>query len=162
FDAAEAERVRREWLERAMPLPLEVEEAEFRDLGDPLLDYLRGITADPDTVAVVIMPELIFSGSSRLLHNQRALYIKRLLLFEPRHRARESGGREAVARLAARTGRSHEAAALERRQVLGDCLPRHRQPGRELRQRRRLALGERLDEPAPVGVRERGEDRPDS
>jgi hypothetical protein len=33
---------------------------------------------------VVIMPELIFSGPERLLHNQRALYIKRLLLFEPR------------------------------------------------------------------------------
>jgi hypothetical protein len=32
----------------------------------------------------VIMPELIFTGSARLLHNQRALYIKRLLLFEPR------------------------------------------------------------------------------
>jgi hypothetical protein len=30
------------------------------------------------------MPELVFSGSSRLLHNQRALYLKRLLLFEPR------------------------------------------------------------------------------
>ena len=30
------------------------------------------------------MPELIFHGPSRLLHNQRALYIKRLLLFEPR------------------------------------------------------------------------------
>jgi phage baseplate assembly protein W len=33
---------------------------------------------------VVVMPELIFSGLSRSLHNQRALYIKRLLLFEPR------------------------------------------------------------------------------
>ena len=39
---------------------------------------------DPDTVAVVVMPELIFRGRQRLLHNQRALYIKRLLLFEER------------------------------------------------------------------------------
>ena len=30
------------------------------------------------------MPELIFGGSKTILHNQRALYIKRLLLFEPR------------------------------------------------------------------------------
>ena len=67
-----------------MPIPLDVEEAQFRDLGDPLLRYLRGITADPDAVAVVVMPELVFSGPQRLLHNQRALYIKRLLLFEPR------------------------------------------------------------------------------
>jgi amino acid transporter len=84
FDSEEAERLRSDWAERGMRLPLEVEEAQFRDIGDPLLGYLRRITADPYAVAVVIMPELIFSGPERLLHNQRALYIKRLLLFEPR------------------------------------------------------------------------------
>jgi amino acid transporter len=84
FDEEEGDRIRRDWSERSMRVPLEVEAAQFRDLGDPLLRYLREITADPDTVAVVIMPELIFHGPSRLLHNQRALYIKRLLLFEPR------------------------------------------------------------------------------
>ena len=50
----------------------------------PLLTYLRRITADPDAVAVVVMPELVVRGTDRLLHNQRALYLKRLLLFEPR------------------------------------------------------------------------------
>jgi hypothetical protein len=84
FDAEEADRLRSDWLAQPMRLPLEVEEAPFRDLGDPLLRHLRDITADPEAVAVVIMPELIFSGPQRLLHNQRALYIKRLLLFEPR------------------------------------------------------------------------------
>jgi amino acid transporter len=84
FDAEEADALRRDWLAQPMRLPLEVEEAPFRDLGEPLLRHLREITADPDAVAVVIMPELIFSGPQRLLHNQRALYIKRLLLFEPR------------------------------------------------------------------------------
>jgi amino acid transporter len=84
FEHEDAERLRGEWSDRAMRIPLEIEEAEYRDLGDPLLRYLRSITADPDAVAVVIMPELIFSGPQRLLHNQRALYIKRLLLFEPR------------------------------------------------------------------------------
>jgi amino acid transporter len=84
FDADEVSRIRAEWALRPMGLSLDVEEAHFRDLGDPLLRYLRGITADPDTVAVVVMPELVFSGPQRLLHNQRALYIKRLLLFEPR------------------------------------------------------------------------------
>jgi hypothetical protein len=29
------------------------------------------------------MPELVLRGWRRLLHNQRALYVKRLLLFEP-------------------------------------------------------------------------------
>src|SRR5437588_283128 len=84
FDADEAGSVEREWSERRMQIPLEIEEAPFRDLGDPLLRYLRGVTADPDAVAVVLMPELVFGGTARLLHNQRALYIKRLLLFEPR------------------------------------------------------------------------------
>ena len=32
----------------------------------------------------MIMPELVVHGWERLLHNQRALYVKRLLLFEPR------------------------------------------------------------------------------
>jgi amino acid transporter len=84
FEHEDAERLRREWSERGMRIPLEIEEAEYRDIGDPLLRSLRSITADQDAIAVVIMPELIFSGPQRLLHNQRALYIKRLLLFEPR------------------------------------------------------------------------------
>ena len=83
FDTEEAERIRAEWKLRPMRVPLEIEEAHFRDLGDPLLAYLRGITADPETMVVVVLPELIFSGPQRLLHNQRAIYIKRLLLFEP-------------------------------------------------------------------------------
>jgi amino acid transporter len=84
FDADEAARLRREWSARGIPAELEIDEAPFRDIGEPLLRYLREITADPDAAAVVVMPELIFRGWRRLLHNQRALYIKRLLLFEPR------------------------------------------------------------------------------
>ena len=67
-----------------IPADLEIDEAPFRDIGEPLLRHLRAITADPEAVAVVVMPELVFRGWRRLLHNQRALYIKRLLLFEPR------------------------------------------------------------------------------
>ena len=84
FDHEEADRLRADWQERGLRMRLEIEEASFRDVGDPLLRHLRSLTADPGTIAVVLMPELIFSGPERLLHNQRALYIKRLLLFEPR------------------------------------------------------------------------------
>jgi amino acid transporter len=85
FDADEARRIRRDWQREEIDLPLDVEEAPYRDLGDPLVRYLRGLTEeDPEVVVSVVMPELIFSGWPRLLHNQRALYIKRLLLFEPR------------------------------------------------------------------------------
>ena len=84
FDADERDALRREWQKRAIPADLEIDEAPFRDIGEPLLRHLRAITADPDAVAVVVMPELVFRGWRRLLHNQRAIYVKRLLLFEPR------------------------------------------------------------------------------
>ncbi len=84
FDADEAVRLREDWRRWSVPAELEIEEAPFRDLGDPLLRYLREITSDPRNVAVVVMPELVFHGWRRLLHNQRAFYVKRLLLFEPR------------------------------------------------------------------------------
>jgi amino acid transporter len=80
FDGAETDRMRRDWISDT---PLEIAEARYRDLGDPLLRYLRGLTAEPGTVVSVVMPELVTHGWRRLLHNQRALYVKRLLLFEP-------------------------------------------------------------------------------
>ena len=84
FDTAETERIRTEWALRNVPLELEIEQAPYRDLSDPLLRYVRRRTADPETAVVLIIPELVFSGSARLLHNQRAFYLKRLLLFEER------------------------------------------------------------------------------
>ncbi len=84
FDEDDAATVRREWSHADVGLELEIVEAPFRDLGDPLVRYVRDITADPGAIASVIMPELVFTGARKLLHNQRALYIKRLLLFEPR------------------------------------------------------------------------------
>jgi amino acid transporter len=84
FDSDEARRIGRDWEREGLGVPLEIVEAPFRDLGDPLLHYLRELTADPDVAVSLLMPELVISGSRKLLHNQRALYIKRLLLFEPR------------------------------------------------------------------------------
>jgi hypothetical protein len=65
-------------------LPPDVHEAPFRDLGEPLLAYVRSVTADEHAALLLVMPELVVRGWARLLHNQRALYVKRLLLFEPR------------------------------------------------------------------------------
>ena len=76
--------MRAEWQRREVDIPLDVIEAPFRDLGEPLLAYLRELTDDGETVVNVVMPELVVRGWRRLLHNQRALYIKRILLFEPR------------------------------------------------------------------------------
>jgi amino acid transporter len=84
FDSDEAKRIGRDWEREGLGVPLEIVEAPFRDLSDPLLHYLRELTADPEVAVSLLMPELVISGSRKLLHNQRALYIKRLLLFEPR------------------------------------------------------------------------------
>jgi hypothetical protein len=83
FSADDARRIRREWSYEGPRLPLEVDEAPYRDIGGPLLGYLRRLTAEEGTAVLVLMPELITPGWRRLLHNQRALYIKRLLLLEP-------------------------------------------------------------------------------
>ena len=83
FSPAEAREFREEWLRHGPRIPFEVDDAPYRDLGDPLLQYLRSLTAEPGTEVLVVMPELFTRGWRRLLHNQKALYVKRLLLFEP-------------------------------------------------------------------------------
>jgi amino acid transporter len=82
FDETEAAEIRRKWLARDARVPLEVLAAPYRDIGDPLLAYLRELTGEGYDV-LVVLPELILRGWARLLHNQRALYVKRLLLIEP-------------------------------------------------------------------------------
>jgi amino acid transporter len=73
------------WAGRGIDIPLEVVEAPFRDLGPPLLEEVRRATGDAGTVAAVVMPEfLVTRWWHRILHNNRALFIKRQLLFEPR------------------------------------------------------------------------------
>jgi amino acid transporter len=83
FSAEAAAALRREWGRAGPRLPLDVDEAPYRDLGQPLLRHLRELTDDGDTTVIVLMPEVVVRGWRRLLHNQRALYLKRLLLFEP-------------------------------------------------------------------------------
>ncbi len=82
LDAQEARAFEREWTEAGSPFPLDLSDAPFRDVGTPLLAYLRELTAQPGTAVNVVMPEIVVRGWPRLLHNQRALYIKRRLLFE--------------------------------------------------------------------------------
>ena len=82
FDEEEAARFRAEYLRAGLTVPLDLSAAPFRDIGTPLLSYIRELTADPDTAVNIVMPEIVVRGWARVLHNQRALYIKRLLLFE--------------------------------------------------------------------------------
>jgi amino acid transporter len=82
FDEEESKQFVDEYHRAAITMPLDLSAAHYRDIGTPLLAYIRGLTEDPDTVVNIVMPEIVVRGWARLLHNQRALYIKRLLLFE--------------------------------------------------------------------------------
>ncbi len=85
LDPDASHRMQEEWAERAMPIPLDIVEAPFRDLTGPILAEVRRFTAREDTVVIVVVPEFIVRKWRQLvLHNQSALFIKRLLLFEPR------------------------------------------------------------------------------
>jgi len=83
FSSEEAEDLRREWAAHGPRIPLELDDAPYRDIGTPLRAYLHDLTDDGRTEVVLVMPELVVRGLSRALHNQKALYLKRLLLFEP-------------------------------------------------------------------------------
>jgi amino acid transporter len=84
FSVEDAQEIRAEWRHHGPRIPLEIVDAPYRDVGRPLLGYLRDLTDEDGTEVLVLMPELYTRGWRRLLHNQKALYVKRLLLFEPR------------------------------------------------------------------------------
>jgi amino acid transporter len=72
------------WHDRRMDVPLVLVEAAFRDLGVPLIEEIRSRTARGDTVVTVVIPELVPQHWwETVLHNQTALFFKRILLFEP-------------------------------------------------------------------------------
>jgi amino acid transporter len=83
FSSDDASDIRRAWALHGPAFPLEVPEAPYRDIRGPLLGYLRDLTADEETAVLVVMPEVVTRGWRRVLHNQKALYVKRLLLLEP-------------------------------------------------------------------------------
>ncbi|MGH2661146.1 MAG: APC family permease [Actinomycetota bacterium] len=84
-DPEEQEHILDEWSNWRMGVPLSIVDAPFRDLADPMLDEVRGHTSHEGTIVTVVLPELVVHRWwEHLLHNQTALFLKRLLLFEPR------------------------------------------------------------------------------
>ena len=73
-----------DWVTWRMSIPLSIVDAPFRDLTNPILNEVRRRTSRPGTVVTVVLPELVVRRWwEHLLHNQTALFLKRLLLFEP-------------------------------------------------------------------------------
>jgi amino acid transporter len=84
LDPEAAHRMQEEWSDAVIQIPLDIVEAPFRDLTRPMLEEVRRFTSRPGTLVLVVLPEFVVSRWwQRLLHNQNALFVKRLFLFEP-------------------------------------------------------------------------------
>ncbi len=84
LDPETAHSMQQQWAEAGIPVPLDIVEAPFRDLTGPMLDEVRRFSTRPGTLAMVVVPEFVVSKWRHLLlHNQNALFVKRLFLFEP-------------------------------------------------------------------------------
>jgi amino acid transporter len=84
LDPDSVNEIQERWVDEGMRVPLDIVEAPFRDLTRPMLEEVRRFTSKPGTLVMVVLPELIVSQSWQfLLHNQNALFVKRLFLFEP-------------------------------------------------------------------------------
>jgi hypothetical protein len=83
-DPQEQQHILSEWSRWGMGIPLSIVDAPFRDLTNPMLDEVRRFTSQKGTVVTVVLPELVVRRWwEHLLHNQTALFLKRLMLFEP-------------------------------------------------------------------------------
>lgn len=71
-------------MEAKVPLPLELEDSPFRDIGESLTKYVRQFSPDGvDRVVTVVLPEFVLPKTRhQLLHGQTALVVKQHLLFE--------------------------------------------------------------------------------
>jgi hypothetical protein len=85
LDPEAAHSIGADWFDVVEGVPLDIVEAPFRDLSTPMLEEVRRYTGRPDTIVNVVIPESIVATWWQLpLHNQTALFVKRLFLFEER------------------------------------------------------------------------------
>jgi hypothetical protein len=84
LDPGDAERLGDKWMEARVPLPLELEDSPFRDVGVSLTRYVRQFQPDGvNRLVTVVIPEFVVEKTRhQLLHGQTALIVKRHLLFE--------------------------------------------------------------------------------
>jgi amino acid transporter len=84
-DERETEQLSAEWVGRDIPVTLTVLDSPYRDITQPLLDFVRSIRRrSPRDVVCVFVPEYVVGHWwEALLHNQSALRLKARLLFQP-------------------------------------------------------------------------------
>jgi amino acid transporter len=73
-----------EWAERDIAVPLTIVTSAYRDLTEPVLEYLSKIHVGPRDVVQVFVPEYVVGHWwETILHNQSALRLKSRLLYMP-------------------------------------------------------------------------------
>jgi amino acid transporter len=84
-DPEETRALQAEWDRRGIPVPLKVLDSPFREVTDPVIDYVRSVRrGSPRDLVTVLIPEYVVGRWwEHLLHNQSALRLKGRLLFTP-------------------------------------------------------------------------------
>lgn len=81
----ESDRLRLEWDQAGINLPLKIIDSPYREITRPVLNYVRDYpcTGPRDIVTVIIPEYVVGHWWEHLLHNQSALRLKSRLLFLP-------------------------------------------------------------------------------
>lgn len=84
-DADETRALQADWDRRGIPVPLKVLDSPFREVTDPVIEYVRALrSGSPRDLVTVLIPEYVVGHWwEHLLHNQSALRLKTRLLFTP-------------------------------------------------------------------------------
>jgi amino acid transporter len=84
-DGQDREGVEEAWAELGLGVPLEIIEDDYRDLTNPIEEYLNRTDARwaDDTLTVMIPEVVVHRWWENLLHNQSALLLKARLLYRP-------------------------------------------------------------------------------
>jgi amino acid transporter len=82
-EPGDAAKLTAEWGKLGIGVPLEVVDAPFRDLVDPLKKELRALRTSPGDAVGLVIPEFVVPRWwQNALHTQTAFFIKTALLFE--------------------------------------------------------------------------------
>jgi hypothetical protein len=83
-NATRTQQLVEEWAARDVSVPLTIVQSAYRDLTEPVLDYLAKIHIGPRDVVEVFVPEYVVGHWwEQVLHNQSALRLKSRLLYMP-------------------------------------------------------------------------------
>ncbi|MFE3452114.1 APC family permease [Nonomuraea sp. NPDC059194] len=84
-EGEEAHALQEEWERRGIPVPLKMLDSPYREITQPILDYVKTLRRrSPRDVVTVFIPEYVVGHWwEHLLHNQSALRLKARLLFKP-------------------------------------------------------------------------------